>query len=723
MSFSRRYGLALVLPPLLVALPLALLFLAQLAGLERGTFWRLVLAAVAAYVAAAMTAGHFIAVAAREVESDLEAGRNPSRSISRTLNSSTYLSAAVWIGWGLLVSFVAWAILSRSFIGFQYFMEAALIVAAPAMAWSYWAGKRMLLNAAASAEELEYTGRVWSIGAKIAIVFIGFFFVSAGAMMLIIKSRVALKLGPEAAFEVERLGLLITLLTTVVFALATWFLAEDIRRPMGQLIDLAGDLAHGRFGTKVGIFADDEVGVLAQSFGATRKNLRTLIGHIGERGEAVTGGVRRMTEGTEALVGNAQEQSGMAVQSSAALTLVQSDAQSVLQQVERMAELTYDSAGRATELRASFDEVARRMGELFHSVEKSSSAATEIDASARETANRSLELGTIASDVLAFVAQMDATVEQITRTAQSTAALSEEVRRQAANGRVAVDATMEGIRNAQEATQRTAGAFDELQKSLGQIDQILLFIDDVTNRTNLLSLNAAIIAAQAGVNDHGFSVIADEVRELADRTRTATKEIAGIIRALRPITREAVVALEDGVRNVDQTVDLAQNASSALETILGSADRSLEMTLSISRALEEQARGSRHLHTVTTSMSEHIAEMQRATQGQAEATRLLASEAERVSDIASRVNRATGEQTLAAQGIAGAMENVAADVGSIRDRLERQLHQAEQIASASRITLAIAERNNTIAEQFRQSLQTLVSSGREFETEVSRYRS
>jgi methyl-accepting chemotaxis protein len=285
-----------------------------------------------------------------------------------------------------------------------------------------------------------------------------------------------------------------------------------------------------------------------------------------------------------------------------------------------------------------------------------------------------------------------------------------------------VEATVEGIRTAQDSTRRTAGAFDSLQKSLGQIDQILLFIDEVTNRTNLLSLNAGIIAAQAGANDFGFSVIADEIRQLADRTRTATKEIAGIIKAVQPVARQALGAIDEGVRSVDRTVGLAQDAATALDTILGSADRSLEMTQSISRAITEQSKASRHLHSVTAGMSDNLSEMRRAAEGQADATRMLASESDRVSGIALQVKRATDEQTVATNGIASAMEQVATDTATIRDRLESQLRQAEQIATASQLTLAIAQRNNTIAEQFRDSLNALVRSGHDFQTEVARFR-
>jgi methyl-accepting chemotaxis protein len=722
MRFSRRYPLALLLPPLVVAFPVAAAFLSRVLRLSASETVRYSLMVFAAYAIGAGLVAFPLRAAARRVEDDVAANHDPSESVSRALTSTPLWAALLWIAWGFALSMTACALRNPTLLRVQYFAEAAMLIAGPAMAWSYWTGKHMLVSAAAGARHLAYTGRTWSIGVKIALVFIGFFIVSAGAMVLVISAWVSARLGEAAAVEIARFGIGVAFVTAIVFGIATWFLARDVTGAARQLMSIAEEMAEGRFTNEERVFADDEIGQLARSFGVTRRNLRALLASVGGRGEVITSGVRMMTDGTDTLVDGAREQSGMAVESTSALTKVKDEARLVLGEVDRVSDATSDSAERATELRASFSEVARRMDELFHSVEKSSSAATEIDASARETAGRTSNLAGIASDVLAFVSEMDATVEQIMRTAQTTAELSEQVRENANAGKRAVEATVDGIRNAQDATRRTAGAFGSLQGSLGKIDQILLFIDEVTNKTNLLSLNAAIIAAHAGTHDYGFSVIAEEVRQLADRTRTATKEIAGIIRGVQPVTNEAVTALEAGVVNVDKTVDLAAHASSALATIIDSADRSLEATQSISHSLEEQARASRHLHKVTAGMSENIQEMQRATEGQAVATRMLATEAERVSDIALQVKRATDEQTISGDGIASAMEQIANDVRSIRDRLDRQLGQAEQIATASRVTLTIAEKNNSIAEQFRTSLQSLLSSGKEFEAEVARFR-
>lgn len=722
MTFPRRYTLAILGPPLAVALPAALWFLFHVTRMDTGTAWRTGLAAVGAYLVGSLVAGRLIAAGVQGVEDALAAGRDPSASLSRALEETTLWSAVLWIAWGLLAAITGLAFFGRTFLGIQYFGEAAMIIAAPSMAWAYWSGKHLLLSRAVGAPRLEYRGRVWSVGIKIAIVFIGFFVVSSGALILLISSRVSARLGDEMAYEIGRLGLMIAVVTSAAFAVATWFLAHDIIRPLQEMVRLAGEMAEGKFQTDPRIFADDEVGRLAGSFAVTRRNVKALLARIGERGESLSAGARSMAAGTESLVGNALEQNEMAARSSEALTVVQTEARTVVDHVGNVASLTAESSLSAAELRASFGEVARRMDELFRSVEKSSSAATEINASARETASRASDLASIGNDVLAFVSQMDATVGQIMQTAQSTAGLSEQVRSEAHEGRSAVEATVAGIRKVQESSGRTAGAFEALQKSLGKIDQILALIDDVTNRTNLLSLNAAIIAAQAGMNDFGFSVIADEVRQLADRTRTATKEIAEIIRGVQPVTREALAAIEEGTADVGKTVHLAHDASRSLDTILASSGRSLEMTRSMSTALAEQAKASNYLHGVTSRLSDNIAVTRRAAEGQAESTRLLAVEAELVSGIALQVKRATEEQTVAANSIAAAMEQVANGIASTGGRLEQQLRQADHIAAVSRETLAIAERNRRIAEQFRISLDDLLASGHELEKEVSRYR-
>ncbi len=724
---TALYGWAIALPPAVALVPVAIAFLASVVHFSPGDLVRVVAAAAVVYGAGVLAFVVFVGRCARDVEEAIDTRRNASAVVSQCLASTELGALILWVGAGALLAAAGAYTYAPTLAGLQNFFEAAMIVAAPAMAWSYWTGKKMLLLMAGQVR-IHYTGRPYSLGVKIAMVFIGFFGISLGALVQLISSHVAAQLtaagldAPAIASDITRYALLMALVTAVVFAVATFFLARDLTSPMNELIRVANEMASGHFDVDARVFADDEVGKLADRFGVTRDSLRSLLSNVGNSGAAITNGVRAMTAGTNALLSGAHEQKDLNQLATESVNAVGSEARSVLEAVDKVAAGSYDSAGSALELNASSTEVARRMDDLFRSVEKTSSSTTEIDATARETSHRTNELSGVGSEVLTFVTQMDASVAEITRTSHATADLSTQVRNDAAAAQQAVTATVEGIRSTQEATRRTAGAFEDLQNSLKKIDQIVLFIDSVTDETKLLSLNAAIIAAHAGEDDYGFSVIAEEVRQLSERTRTATAEIAGIIRGLQPVTKQAVVALGEGVGNVERTVDLAQQASASLEKIVGSSDRSRDMVQKIARSLEEQVMASRHLHDVTSRVSDTIREIHRANEGQAEATRLLAVEADHVKDIAKQVNRAADEQRIASGSIAKSMEQIATDVKMIRDRLERQLAQADQIANASKTTLAIAQKNSSIADDFNRELESLFASASAFENEVARFR-
>lgn len=516
--------------------------------------------------------------------------------------------------------------------------------------------------------------------------------------------------------------LIIALITMSGFMGAAYVLSRDVARPARNLRGLAKEMATGNFNTVTNLFSDDELGQLAESFADTRANLRRLLGRVGGSGTTITDGVRIITGGTSSLLTHAHDQAELTENSSLALENVRAGISSVLHAADAVAGLTQDASSRALELQASAEEVARSMDYLFQSVEKTSSSTTEMNAAMAEMSQRTDVLAGIGDEVLSFVAQMDSTIMELRSGSQATADISRQVREGAAAGGEAVNRTVDGIQASHDLTTRTAEALEQLQSSVTQIGQILTVIEDITNQTNLLALNAAIIAAQAGEHGAGFTVVADEIRQLAERTRGSTKEIGEIIKAIQTGSKQAVTRIHEGVERVRDSVGLAQNAAKSLAKIMESASGSYEMATKISRALDDQAKASRHLHAVTSRMSDHISEINRATREQSRGTQLLAQEAERVRDIAAQVKKSTDEQSTAGRGITTALEKIAEDAGTMRDMLERQLRETDRIAEASRTMLDIAQENDAIAREFTATVQNLVRSGQDFETEVARFR-
>ncbi|HUR80253.1 MAG TPA: methyl-accepting chemotaxis protein [Thermoanaerobaculia bacterium] len=824
MTFTRKYLLWLLAPPLVVSVGPALLFLAQTIQLSPADLAKLVAMLVVMYGGGCVIFGMTLAPYARRVEDALEGRGDLSKAMSECLDRTKSLSLILWGGGGVLFAIVATVTLMRNALGFASFLVAALMAAFISVVWGYAMGKHRLVDAA-HGKTVRYAGRGLSLGRKIAIVFIGSLTISSAALILLVSSRVSSTLeGLAIDAEAERFGrivdtanllakvdadairnmrysipqgyalhlipksganfdtadpldpevteimrqngngdsrayvhsqvaryaklrdgsiialtipfnayrnvpyqvmiytLVVMLLTTAAFAVATVALSRDVTGPLHELRGVTQEMANGNFDVAPRVFADDEVGQLGVSFGETRSNLRRLLGRVGGSGTTITDGVRVITGGTEMLLARSREQSELTERSTAAVENVRGGIRGVLAAADTVNDLTHDASARALELQASAEEVARSMDYLFQSVEKTSASATEMDATMRETSNRTEVLASIGEEVLSFVSEMESTVSELLTSSQSTAELAEQVREDARGGGDAVQRTVEGINATHELTVSTAKTMDELQRSVGEISRILNVIEEVANQTNLLSLNAAIIAAQAGEHGAGFTVVSEEIRQLAERTRGSTKEIAIIIKAVQSGSRAAVAKMHEGVTRVSGNVKLAEEAAESLGKIVGSAARSYEMATRISRALGEQSHASRRLHEVTSRMSDHIAEINRATSEQARGSQLMAQESERVRDIAAQVKNATEEQSTAGRGITAALERIADDARAMRDLLERQLEETDRIADASRVMLDIAQKNDDVAREFDATMQNLVRSGRDFENEVTRFR-
>jgi methyl-accepting chemotaxis protein len=825
-NFARRYLAWLTIPPALISLPLAFLFLAQVVQLTVARGFGLALLLLLLFVATALALNVVVAPCAAEIEEAVGGRGDISRAVSDCLHKTTRATLVVWPAAGIVFAVLGTLFFDRSALGFTYFLVAAMVVAFPTAAWGYAAGKNRLVSLASQhARTLRYVGKHVSLGRKIAVVFMGSLIIAAAVQIELISSKVSTTLEelavassaerfqrvfdsanimvkvdaaaldtlreyvpadyalhavdltgkltstkdpltPDEVATIRRLKngnstaiisphvfrfaqlkdgsilvlsipwaqyasvprqiafytAIIALLTTFAFAVAAYYLSRDVTTPLLELRTVAQQMASGNFEVGAHVFSDDEVGELAGSFVDTRANLGRLLGRIGGSGTVITEGVRVITGGTESLLVRARDQADLTENSSLALENVRGGISSVLNAADTVTGLTQDASSRSLQLQASAEQVARSMDYLFQSVEKTSSSTTEMDASMREMSKRTDVLAGIGDEVLSFVAEMDSTVEELRQTSQSTAEISRQVREDAEAGGDAVTRTLEGINLSDELTSRAAQTLDELQRSVGQISQILNVIEEITGRTNLLALNAAIIAAQAGEHGAGFTVVADEIRLLADRTRGSTKEIADIIKTVQNGSRQAVQRMHEGVAKVRDNVQLAREASQSLSKIVSSSSTSYEMSTKISRSLDDQAKASRHLHEVTSRMSDHIAEINRGSREQARGTQLLAQEAEKVREIAGQVKKATDEQSQAGRGITAALENIAFDARAMRDLLERQLNETDRIAAASKTMLDIAQQNDSIAREFNATVQNLVQSGQDFEAEVKRFR-
>ena len=177
---------------------------------------------------------------------------------------------------------------------------------------------------------------------------------------------------------------------------------------------------------------------------------------------------------------------------------------------------------------------------------------------------------------------MSSTAEEGARVAQRSLAAADK-------GRLAVQNSISGMNDIREQIQETSKRIKRLGESSQEIGEIVELISDITEQTNVLALNAAIQAASAGEAGRGFSVVAEEVQRLAERSGEATKQIGAIVKTIQADTQDAVAAMEKSTQGVVEGAKLSDAAGQALAEIDQVTNNLARLIQTISQATQAQA--------------------------------------------------------------------------------------------------------------------------------------
>jgi twitching motility protein PilJ len=220
-----------------------------------------------------------------------------------------------------------------------------------------------------------------------------------------------------------------------------------------------------------------------------------------------------------------------------------------------------------------------------------STSASQILISADEMTAGATQQDQEITNTSSAVEELTVSMKQVSNNAEASAEAARRALDAAEQGNRSVRDTLDGMQRIRASVQATAKKIKSLGDRSLEISEIINVINDITEQTNLLALNAAIEAARAGEAGRGFAVVADEVRKLAEHSRSATKDIAALIKAIQAETNEAVVVMEEGTKEVEVGAGLADQAGKALEAISSVVRQSAELVQEISLASKQQVRG------------------------------------------------------------------------------------------------------------------------------------
>ncbi len=247
----------------------------------------------------------------------------------------------------------------------------------------------------------------------------------------------------------------------------------------------------------------------------------------------------------------------------------------------------------------SLREIVRQVKEAAEQVNQGS---TDSELFARNQSSEALRMAEELAVTLNSVQMMTESIERVADNAREAEEVARSSSVTALKGGKAVERTVSGIFQIRETVSETARKVKRLAEASQEISKIVLLISQIAERTNQLALNASIQAAKAGEAGRGFAVVADEVRQLADRSGKSLKEIEQIVLQIQSETGSVMTAMEEGIQEVIDVTERAEQAKTALEDIIQVSNRIDTLVRSITADTVEQRENSRAVAQVMESV-------------------------------------------------------------------------------------------------------------------------
>lgn len=500
------------------------------------------------------------------------------------------------------------------------------------------------------------------------------------------------------------------------------FALQAVSNPLNKLIRQTQVVAGGDLTHEVPAEGAGEIQALADAFNQMLGGLRSILLKINEVSARFTDTCRQLFMLSGEVTQGSRLQMSSLNEASDSVKKMENNVEEIAERVQELNNLSQSTSASILEMTASISEVDNNVEQLAGMVDEISSSILEITQSAREVANSVESLAREAEAAASSVAQMNVSLAEVDANSTLSANLSTQVAEVAEEGMISIERAQEGMRTIRSAVESTAAGIDRLTDRSKKIGKILGVINKIAEETNLLALNAAIIAAEAGEHGKGFNVVANEIQTLAERTTLQTKEIDALIRDVQKETISSVEQTRNVLKRVEEGEKLTTETAQILRKIKDSAKASQDMIQLIAKATQEQTIGVRRVAEASDKVSSEVKQISKATKEQAAGTSRIMDAIERIKDLARAVQGATKEQTEGSKSISKATEQVRDFVGYITKLAEKHRSDAANVSSIVSRNLKIVEENVKRVQEMEVAVEGIIKLTDSLNEELGRFR-
>ncbi len=380
----------------------------------------------------------------------------------------------------------------------------------------------------------------------------------------------------------------IGLVVLVMFIIVVFAVVNKLVSPINKLADSAKKIASGDLSVDLNVNSNDETKILSLA-------LIQMVGSLNESCDSLSKEkIDVENKVKEAVKELGEKEKYLSYSVDTMLNCMEKFANgdlTVKLQVEKN-----DNIGRLySGLNQATENIRKLIILIINSAQQLAFETNSIVSSAETMANGAKSQSSDTMKVAGAIEEITKTIVETSQNASAAADTAKTAGNKAKEGGIVVNEVIAGMNKISDVVTESANKVFELGKSGNKIGEIIQVIDEIADQTNLLALNAAIEAARAGEQGRGFAVVADEVRKLAEKTSTATKEIADMIKKIQRNTVDAVESMKSGTLYVEEGKILAEKAGIVLNEIVNEAYKVTDLVTRVAVASEEQSSSSEHV--------------------------------------------------------------------------------------------------------------------------------
>lgn len=497
----------------------------------------------------------------------------------------------------------------------------------------------------------------------------------------------------------------------------------SIKRSVLIAVDAASSIGKGDLTGNIEITSRDEIGSILGGLDSMQRNLKELHRGIKKTLSSVFNSKEEILKISSTVEEATSHITSATSDITASVSEIASSSKGIGESIERLYNFTEQTIATLLEFKATVKEIAEVASNLSSFVDDSSSQIEESFSALKTIREGIEETGLRIESTASALQELTKNVEMVREASDYSVRVSNEVslmiKEKGLSSIKETSRSMEEIKTSQEAL---GVVVKNLDRFSSEVTKIVNIIDDIAGETKLLSLNAAILAAQAGEQGKGFGVVADQIKLLAERTAQNTKEIGDIIKKLKTEVSGLVERQEKTLQSIHHGMKTVSIAEDVFKEILEKQKASLNQQELIKNATEEEVTAFEDIRQSIEAISAQSEKIIRATKEQDTGNMRILEGIERVKEMAKSLKRSTGELTYGAEVIAKQGGDVHEQVNLIK-RAIKELENALSLAERRlQDTMAISEENLRIARALRDNASYLDTAIISLNNEVKRFK-